>query len=277
MMGWVDGHFHVIEPLERLPMLPGRSYTPKEAPLDMWRATMAPLGFTHGVVVQPSFYGTDNTVLLNTLAQAGGSLVGVGAVQVDVTESQLDALVLAGVRGLRFAHLSGEDASRMQGFVPLGALRSLAPRMRARGMHIDLLTDSRLLPDIESDLRAAQMPVVLDHMGRAPAELGVQHPGVTAMKQLLDQGWFWVKLSGVANVSSQAPGYEDAHRLHAELVSHCPDRLVWGSDWPHTRPKGQVPSTGWLFQRFLDWTSGTQLQCRILNTNPLALYRFPRG
>lgn len=276
-MGWVDGHFHVIEPSGRFPMLAERSYTPQEAPLDMWRATMAPLGFTHGVVVQPSFYGTDNTVLLNTLAQAGGSLVGVGAVQVDVTESQLDALAQAGVRGLRFAHLPVADAQRLRGFVPLGALRDLAPRMRARGMHVNLLTDSRLLPDIEPDLRAAQLPVVLDHMGRAPAELGVRHPGVAAMKLLLDQGWFWVKLSGVANVSNQAPGYEDAQRLHAELVSHCPDRLVWGSDWPHTRPKGQVPSTGSLFQRFLDWTSSSQLQFRILNTNPLALYRFPLG
>ncbi|MDP3520260.1 MAG: amidohydrolase family protein [Hydrogenophaga sp.] len=275
-MGWVDCHFHVIEPSGSFPMLPERSYTPREAPLDAWRAKMAPLGFTHGVVVQPSFYGTDNTVLLNTLAQAGGALAGVGAVQDDATESQLDALALAGVRGLRFAHLSVEDARRLQGFVPLSALRGLAPRMRARGMHVNLLTDSRLLPDIESDLREAQLPVVLDHMGRAPAVLGVQHPGVSAMKKLLDQGWLWVKLSGVANVSSQAPGYEDAHELHAHLVSHCPDRLVWGSDWPHTRPKGNAPSTDVIFQRFLDWTSSSELQFRILNTNPLELYRFPR-
>lgn len=258
-------------------MLPERSYTPQEAHLDSWQATMAPLGFTHGVLVQPSFYGTDNTVLLNTLAQAGGALLGVGAASDDVTESQLDALALAGVRGLRFAHLSAEDARRLQGFVPLSALSSLAPRMRARGMHVNLLTDSRLLPDIESVLREAQLHVVLDHMGRAPAELGVQHPGVTAMKKLLDQGWFWVKLSGIANVSSQAPDYEDAYSLHTELVLHCPDRLVWGSDWPHTRPKGNTPSTGVLFQRFLDWTSGSQLEFRILNTNPWALYRFPRG
>lgn len=273
-MAWVDGHFHVIAPAGSSPMFPGRSYTPQPASLDAWRATLGPLGFTHGVVVQPSFYGTDNTVLLNALAQAGGALVGVGAVPDDVSDSQLDALAQAGVRGLRFAHLPEDGARRLQGFVPLSALRSLAPRMRARGMHVNLLTDSRLLPDIGPSLSEAQLPVVLDHMGRAPAHLGARHPGVFAMQRLLDQGWFWVKLSGVANVSSQGPRYEDARLLHEQLVTHCPERLVWGSDWPHTRPQGDVPATNVLFQRFLDWTPGTELQFRILNANPRALYRF---
>lgn len=273
-MRWVDCHFHVVEPPRDFPMFPGRSYTPTEASLDAWRATMAPLGFARGVVVQPSFYGTDNTVLLHTLAQANGALTGIGAAHEDVSESQLDVMALAGVRGLRFAHVSAEEAHRTAGFVPLTALRTLAPRLRARNMHVNLLTDSRLLPDIESELKAAQLPVVLDHMGRVPASLGTQHPGMFAMKKLMDQGWFWVKLSGVANVSSQAPCYEDAHHIHAELVSHCPERLVWGSDWPHTRPKGGVPSTNLLFQRFLDWTPSSQLRFRILTANPLELYRL---
>lgn len=273
-MDWVDCHFHVVEPQDRFPMLAGRAYTPAEAPLGAWQATLGPWGFRRGVLVQPSFYGTDNTALLHTLARAGGTLVGVGAATDEVSERALDALALAGVRALRFAHLSTDEARRMPGLVPLTALRGLAPRLRARGMHVDLLTDSRLLPDIEAELKAAGLPVVLDHMGRAPAALGDTHVGMVAMRRLLDQGWLWVKLSGVANVSDLAPAYEDARRIHERLVSHCPERLVWGSDWPHTRPKGAVPSTQALWDHFLAWTPDPAQQRLILQTNPYALYRL---
>lgn len=273
-MDWVDCHFHVVERHDRYPLLAERSYTPSEAPLASWQATLGPLGVRRGVLVQPSFYGTDNTALLNTLAQARGALVGVGAASEEVPDSELDAWALAGVRALRFAHLSADDTQRLRGFVPLTALRGLAPRLRARGMHVNLLTDSRLLPDIEIELKAAGLPVVLDHMGRAPASLGHRHEGVRAMQRLLDQGWFWVKLSGVANVSHQAPAYEDARSIHELLVAHCPQRLVWGSDWPHTRPNGAIPSTHALWDRFLEWTPSLQLQRLILQTNPGELYQF---
>lgn len=271
-MDWVDCHFHVIECLQRFAMLAERSYTPATATFESWKATLAPLGFRRGVVVQPSFYGTDNTVLLNALRQGGGALAGVGAASEDVTEQGLDALASAGVRALRFSHLSAHQTSAARGFVPLSALKSLAPRMRARGMHVDLLTDSRLLPQIEAELRALQMPVVLDHMGRAPASLGHGHEGIKTMQRLLGEGWFWVKLSGIANISTQSPFYDDVRCIHDLLLATCPARLLWGSDWPHTRPMGQPPHTPDLLQRFIAWTDSKEVQSLILDQNPSELY-----
>src|SRR5688572_12072578 len=145
-MGTVDCHFHVIAPADAAPMLPGRSYTPAPASLDEWRATMSPLGVTHGVVVQPSFYGTDNRVLLAALAQARGTLVGVAAVDAGVSDAELDRLAQAGVRGVRMAHFEAGDPRAMGGFVPLVAFDALEGRLAERGMHLDLFTDSRLLP-----------------------------------------------------------------------------------------------------------------------------------
>lgn len=270
----VDCHFHVVGPLAQFPMLASRSYPPHEAPLSAWKATLGPLGITRGVLVQPSFYGTDNRGVLAALAQAGPALVGVGAVSQEVSETELDALAAAGVRGVRFAHFEPGDTRGLAGFVPLSALPSLAPRLRARSMHADLLTDSRLLPGIAELLRAAALPVVLDHMGRAPAHLGAAHSGIDALKSLLHEGWLWVKLSGIANISQQAPGYADAQAIHETLVAANPERLVWGSDWPHTRPHGELPRTAQLLERFMDWTPQERLREQILCENPEQLYRL---
>lgn len=274
MLPSVDCHFHVIGAHAQFPMLTGRSYTPAEASLADWSATLQPLGFTHGVVVQPSFYGTDNGALLATLALGAGRLVGVAAVTADIGDAELDALVAAGVRGLRFSHFTRGDPRGMAGFVPLTELAALAPRLRSRGLHVDLFTDTRLLGDIGPMLRAARLTVVLDHMGRTPASLGLGHPGVSHLRSLLDEAWCWVKLSGLANISAQAPLYGDAQALHELLMTHHAHRLVWGSDWPHTRSHGSRPATHELFNRFLAWTPRHATRRKILAENPVQLYGF---
>lgn len=268
----VDAHFHVIAPQEAFPQHPGRSYTAAEAPLQRWRQTLGPLGVTRGVVVQPSFYGTDNRVLLRALAEGGGDVVGIAAVGADVGDAELAALVQAGVRGVRMAHFELGDPRRMGGFVMLAdALAPLAPRLRAHGLHLQLLTDSRLLADIAPALRAAGVPVVLDHMGRTPAALGAHHAGLHALCALMDEGWLWAKLSGAANISQQ-PGWEDAGAVHRRLLAANAQRLVWGSDWPHTRSHGAAVHTGDLWQRLLDWTPDAADRRRVLHDNPTALY-----
>lgn len=268
----IDAHFHVIAPQDEFPQHPGRSYTAPEAPLRRWRDTLGVLGVTHGVVVQPSFYGTDNRVLLRALAEGGGGLVGIAAVGPDASDAELAALVQAGVRGVRMAHFEPGDPRRMGGFVMLGdALASLAPRLKHHGLHLQLLTDSRQLPDIAAALRATGLPVVLDHMGRAPAALGAGHAGIGAMCALMDEGWLWVKLSGAANIS-QSPGWDDAGAVHRRLLAANPERLVWGSDWPHTRSHGATVCTEDLWQRFLAWTPGAADRRRVLHDNPGTLY-----
>jgi predicted TIM-barrel fold metal-dependent hydrolase len=269
----VDCHFHVIAPLDRAPMASGRSYTPAPASLAQWRETLGPLGITQGVVVQPSFYGTDNQVLLGSLAEAGGALVGVAAVALDVSDTELDRLSAAGVRGVRMAHFEAGDPRAMGGFVPFHTIGTLEQRLADRAMHLQLLTDSRLLPALEERLMRFQVPVVIDHMGRAPASLGAGHEGMRSLARLMQDGPVWVKLSGVANLSGASPRYDDARAIHEALLHAAPDRLVWGSDWPHTRPSGARPSTAALRALFDQWTP-LPLRSRILCTNAKSLYRL---
>jgi predicted TIM-barrel fold metal-dependent hydrolase len=272
-VGIVDCHFHVIAPADRMPMLPGRSYTPVPASLGDWRDTLSPLGVTHGVAVQPSIYGTDNRVLLAALEEGCGSLVGVAAVDADVSDAELDRLAGAGVRGVRMAHFEPGDPRAMGGFVRLEAFEALEDRLAERGMHLQLFTDSRLLPAIAQRIERSRIPVVIDHMGRAPARLGVTHEGIAALAQLMRSGPVWVKLSGVANVSDAAPGYDDARAVHEALLAAAPDRLVWGSDWPHTKPAGERPRTIALMQLFHDWTP-PPLRDQIASHNAVRLYRL---
>lgn len=274
--GIVDCHFHVIAPLDQAPMAAGRSYTPAPASVADWRATLAPLGVTKGVVVQPSFYGTDNRVLLDALAQAPGTLMGIAAVAADVPDAELDRLAAAGVRGVRLAHFAQGDPRAMGGFVRWPAFDALEPRLAERGLHLQLFTDSRLLPALAPRLRRARVPVVIDHMGRAPASLGAAHEGLQALAGLMRDADVWVKLSGIANVSDAGPHYEDARPIHEALLNAAPDRLVWGSDWPHTKPAGERPGTATLMQLFRQWTP-QDLWHRIGWTNAVQLYRLPAG
>lgn len=272
-MSLVDCHFHVIAAPEQAPMHPGRSYTPAAASLGEWRGTLGPLGVTHGVVVQPSFYGTDHRVLLAALEEGAGSLAGIAAVDADVSEAELDRLTAAGVRGVRMAHFEPGDPRAMGGFVPLAAFDTLEGRLAERGLHLQLFTDSRLLPAIERRLVRSRVPVVVDHLGRAPARLGASHEGVRALARLMREGPVWVKLSGIANVSDAAPGYEDARAVQEALVEAAPGRLVWGSDWPHTRPAGERPSTAALVALFREWL-GPGLAAQVGWDNAKALYRL---
>lgn len=254
-------------------MFAGRSYTPAPALLQRWRETLGPLGVTRGVVVQPSFYGCDNRVMLAALRQGGGDLVGIAAVDVGVADEELDALAAAGVRGVRMAHFEAGDPRAMGGFVSFEAFDALEDRLRERSLHLQLFTDSRLLPGIAPRLRRARVPVVIDHMGRAPARLGWRHAGIEALTRLLSEGQVWVKLSGVANISDAAPTYGDAQRVHEVLVAANPQQLIWGSDWPHTKPSGPPPDTAALLRLLHLWTPERDRD-RILRENPARLYQL---
>lgn len=270
----IDAHFHVIGDPTVFPPDPERSYTPSPAPLVRWRATLAPLGVTRGVVVQPSFYGTDNRALLAALAEGGSALRGVAAVRADVTDQELDRLVAAGVRAVRLAHFAAHDPQAMRGFVRFDAFESLAPRLRHRDMHVELLTDSRLLPALEDRLRRARLTIVIDHMGRTPARLGTAHAGVQWLRRALADGLVWVKLSGAANLSAAAPEYEDMRPLHELLVAANPEQVVWGSDWPHTKARAVATDTVGLLQKCVRWTPDARTRDRVLRDNARRLYRF---
>jgi predicted TIM-barrel fold metal-dependent hydrolase len=141
-------------------------------------------------------------------------------------------------------------------------------------MHLQLFTDSRLLPAIADRLRRLTVPVVIDHMGRAPAALGVAHAGIQALRSLMTDGPVWVKLSGVGNISHCGPAYQDAGAVHRALLDAAPDRVVWGSDWPHTRPGAERPATAHLLELARGWTAEAMRE-RLFWRNAIGLYRFP--
>ena len=269
--GAVDTHFHVVAPTAAFPMAAERSYTPPPASLAQWHATWAPMGVTHGVVVQPSIYGTDNRVLLHALAQAPDRLVGIAAVSADVTDAELDHLAASGVRGVRMAHFEAGDPRARGGFVPFSAFDTLEERLQARGLHLNLFTDSRLLPALANRLARASVPVVIDHMGRTPVQVGLAHAGFQALCDLLHSGNVWVKLSGLGNVSTDTAAFADVQPLHEALLATRPDRLLWGSDWPHTNPHATAPSAKVLMDCFARWTPAW-VQQAILWDNPKRLY-----
>lgn len=270
----VDAHFHVIGPAEAFPMDSRRSYTPPPASLSRWRTTFGPLGVRRGVLVQPSVYGNDHRALLAALADAHGALVGVASVPAGVDDGTLDALVAAGVRGVRLAHFENGDPRLRGGFVPFDAFEALAPRLRERNLHVELFTDSRLLPAIAPRLGRAGVPVVLDHMGRTPAILGLNHEGMATLKGLLRDGILWVKLSGVANISTQAPRYEDARPIFETLVEAAPSRVFWGSDWPHTTHAARPPDSRALLALTLSWTP-KEHRTAVFRDNAAGFYRIP--
>ena len=179
-----------------------------------------------------------------------------------------------GVRGLRFNHFFRGGSLHYRGGVPLRAASALAPMMADLGWHLQLWIDVKDLPDIVPLLRQIGLPVVVHHMGRTDAIAGTGSPGFQDLLRYLGNGACWVKLSGAHRVSQRSPGYEDARPFHEALVRTNPERLVWGSDWPHPRMEGEMPDAGLLFELFHAWTPDESTRQRILVANPARLYGF---
>lgn len=265
--GW-DCHAHLFGPYDRFPLAADRSYTPPEAVAPQYRALLERLGLTHGVLVHPSAYGKDHSLLMHALS-TNADLRGVVVAQADNAPDFRD-LRARGVRGSRFSHRSGAGAN-FAGSASLGDLRALAPAMADAGVHAELWTDCQVLPDIAAELRLLPVPVVIDHMGGFDVDAGVDDPGFRTLLGLLESGKVWVKLCAYRNLLKSADP-EAGRPFHQKMIEANPDRLVWGSDWPHLRVT-PVPDAARLLAMFRDWTGDAQLVDRILNINPNALYR----
>jgi predicted TIM-barrel fold metal-dependent hydrolase len=264
--GW-DCHAHLFGPYDRFPLAPQRSYTPPEAVEARYLAMLARLGLSHGVLVHPSAYGEDFSLLLHALAsrpQLRGVIVAHKGMDLDWS-----SLRARGVRAARFSHRSGAGAN-FAGSASLDDLRTLAPRLADAGLHAELWTDCQVLPDIAEQLRKLPVPVVIDHMGGFDVAAGVDAPGFRRLLSLVESGRVWVKLCAYRNllaVDDKASG----RPFHQALLAANPDRLVWGTDWPHLRVVPE-PDTGAWLTLFKDWTGNEDLVHRILVTNPTALY-----
>jgi predicted TIM-barrel fold metal-dependent hydrolase len=272
--GACDCHAHVFGPGETFPYGAERSYTPPDAPLADYLRMLDTLGFARGVLVQGSAHGRDNSAMLDALAHHPERLRGVAVADAGVPRDTLRSWQRLGVRGLRFNHFFRGGRLHYGGGVALEAARELAGTMAELGWHLQLWIDVKDLPDALPVLQALPVPVVIDHMGRTDARAGTGTPGFQCLVRLVDEGRCWVKLSGAHRLSSSTPLYPEARPFHEALVRANPERLVWGTDWPHPRIEGEMPEAGRLLDLFAEWTPDEATRRRILVDNPAALYGF---
>lgn len=262
-----DCHAHVFGPYARYPLAGARSYTPPEAPTADYLALLARLGLTHGVLVHPSAYGEDHALLFDALASHPRlrGVVVVGA----TTRLDWTTLRERGVRAARFSHRAGGSAN-FAGSASLDDLEALTPVLADAGLHAELWTDCASLPAIASRLAALPFPLVIDHMGGFDVHAGVDDPGFQCLLRLVESGRVWVKLCVYRNLLT-APDREAGRPFHRALLQANPQRLVWGSDWPHLRVE-PVPDAAALLACFERWTDDAALVERMLSANPAALY-----
>ena len=267
-MGACDCHAHIFGPRDRYPYAPGRDYTPPDASLAAYRHLLDSLGMQRGVIVQPSVYGTDNRCTLDAVATLGEDFRAVVVVPPTVSDEELERLHGLGARGVRVNLLfrGGELA--------LADLRQLAERIQPLRWHLQLLVDVSRFPDLRELLGPLPVDLVFDHLGH-PSATAISNPGFKAMLALLRERRAWVKLSGAYRVSGEErPPYPDVRPLVEAVLQAAPDRVLWGSDWPHPAITKPMPNDGDLLDLLGDWVSDESLRRRILVDNPARLYDF---
>ncbi|MCR0985439.1 amidohydrolase family protein [Roseomonas populi] len=270
--GAADCHIHIYD--GRFPYDPAATLRPAPATVADYRLLQRRLGTGRCVVVQPSSYGTDNACLVDALCQFGDAARGVAVVDASVQEAELRALDAAGVRGARFnlARPAGADAE---------ALEAVARRIAPLGWHLQVHTLPDVWQGLEAVLGRLPVPIVIDHLGRLPQPAGLSHPAWPLLRRLVDEGRAWVKISGAYHdTRSGAPDYADTGAVVRAWVEAAPERVVWGTDWPHpsaTAGEKPVPDDARLLDLLADWAPSAALRTRILVDNPVALYGFPEA
>lgn len=266
-VGACDTHAHVISAdRQRYPLVENRSYTPQPAPEETYLQVLHNLGIERGVLVQPSIYGTDNSYMLDVLERHPTRLRGVAVIDDQTSDQELERMQAAGVRGIRFNVL-------FRGGTDLEQMERLAARVAPLGWHVQFLIDVRNLPQLQSRMLKLTCPIVVDHMGHLPAASALQEPGFQLLlNNVAEHGW-WVKLSGVYRLSDAAPNYPDTDGLARRLIDAAPERMLWGSDWPHVA-MDSPPATELLLNRLPVWLPDERQRQQVLTDNPARLYAF---
>jgi len=267
--GSCDTHCHVFGPGEVFPYVATRKYTPPDAPKEKLRELHDILGIERAVIVQASCHGTDNTAMLDAIAASDGRYRGVCNADASFTERLFDQLHAGGVRGVRFnfvKHLGGAP--------DLDKMRAIISKVEHLPWHVELHFDARDLLEYESVLDEIPLPVVIDHMGRTPVIEGLdQAPFQSLLTKLRDSDDLWVKVSGVERLSAAGPPFSDAVPFASACIEAAPDRVLWGTDWPHPNVK-VMPNDGDLADLIPQMAPTIELQQQLLVDNPARLFGF---
>ncbi len=268
-----DSHFHVFGPSGKFPNAPGRGYTPPDAPVERLIALLDHLGFDNGLLVQGNAHGYDNSVVIDALERYPQRLRGVAITDTRIKPETLRDWHKRGMRGLRF-HLFPQKPNYVRG-VGFDVFEVFRKTMADLGWVMQIFCDHSMLQGAAAALRdySRDMPVIVDHLGMVPATNGVADPNFQALLKLVGDGHVHVKLSAVYRCSTRFPDYADARALHQALVHANPERLIWGTDWPHPSIAAEVmPDDGHLLDLFHDWTPDAQTRHRILVDTPARLF-----
>jgi predicted TIM-barrel fold metal-dependent hydrolase len=281
--GACDCHTHIHGDPEKFPFFAGRVYTPELASPEEMSALHKALKIERVVIVTPSVYGPDNSSTLYGMTARGANARGVAVIDDKTSEADLDAMNKAGFRGIRLNLATGGVNDPNVGRQRFSAA---VERMKARGWHVQLFTSLAMITAIKELVAASPVPVVFDHFGGAQAELGVGQPGFADLVELVKSGKAYVKISGAYRASKLGPDYPDAAPLAKALIAANPERIVWGTDWPHpdsVTPQGKkITDVTPLFQiddgRLLNqlpvWAPDAATRKTILVDNPARLYGF---
>jgi predicted TIM-barrel fold metal-dependent hydrolase len=262
-----DCHIHIYDPA-----FPPVVSKPANATVSDYRLLQKRIGTSRVVIVTPRNYGVDNSVTLDGIAKLGpGNARGVAVVRPDVTDAQLKRLDEGGVRGLRFT--VGDPKTAV---TSIDMIEPLSRRIAELGWHVQLNMEADQIAENAQMLKRLPSQVVFDHLGKLPPGMGVGHPAYEVIRGMLDTGRAWLKLSGAyLNTQVGPPEYPEATRMAQAYVKAAPERLVWGSDWPHPTPAVH-PDDAALFDLLAEWASDEATRNRILVDNPEKLYGFSR-
>lgn len=269
-----DSHMHIFD--ARFAPSPHWPRTPPHAPVAAYRQLQQRLGIMRTVVVTPSTYGTDNACTLDALDQLGDSARGVAVVDAAVDGAELARLAARRVRGLRVNFVSPQSWGTTTPEMLTTLAGKLARHADCGGWHIQVFAYPEQIVALEPVLQALPVPLVIDHLGRIDPAEGPSAPAWGTLQRLLDRGNTWVKLSGAYMRSTvQGPSYDDTLPLGRALVRAAPERVVWGSDWPHTTEAPGTVNDADLVDLLQAWAGSHVAMDRILVDNPARLYGFP--
>ena len=266
--GTCDTHVHIWGPFDRFPVAKGAPYTPPERNKHDLVALHARLGVERAVIVQTTVYKSDNRAMLDAIADSKGAYRGVALIDGSFGDAEYQALHDGGVRGVRFGFVK-----HLGGIPDLDLVRRTADRIAEMGCHLVLHLDAANIPEFEALFRSFRLPVVVDHMGRPPAQDGLDQAPFRILLDLLKTPNWWVKVSGSERISAAGPPFHDAIPFARKLMEIAPDRTLWGTDWPHPNVRWE-PDEADLVDLLPAFGDAAALQ-RVLVDNPARLYGFP--
>ena len=281
--GSCDCHTHIHGDPEKFPFFSGRVYTPETALPEEMAALHKSLHVQRAVIVTPSVYGTDNSATLYGMKARGGDARGIAVIDERTPDSELDSLDRAGFRGIRLNLMQGgvNDPAVARQRLQIGT-----DRIKGRSWHVEIYANLKMISALKDELATAPVAIVLDHFAGAEAALGPDQPGFADVLQLVNSGKAYVTISGAYRASEAAPDYPDVVPLARALIAANPDRILWGTDWPHpdpVTPPGKKTTDitpllqiddGRLLSLLPVWAPDAAIREKILVTNPARLYDF---